>query len=62
MLCIQKPIRADDFVTAQKKREILTGSFAALLIVCAVAARGIYPGATRGAGDFCPGGGGGAWF
>ena len=38
MLCIQKPIRADDFVTAQKKREILTGGFAALLIVCAVAA------------------------
>ena len=47
MLCIQKPIRADDFVTAQKKREILTGGFAALLIVCAVAARVI----TRGHRD-----------
>ena len=47
MLCIQKPIRAGDFVTAQKKREILTGGFAALLIVCAVAARVI----TRGHRD-----------
>lgn len=47
MLCIQKPIRADDFVMAQKKREILTGGFAALLIVCAVAARVI----TRGHRD-----------
>ena len=47
MLCIQKPIRADDFVTAQKKREILTGGFAALLIVCAVAAQVI----TRGHRD-----------
>ena len=47
MLCIQKPIRADDFVSAQKKREILTGGFAALLIVCAVAARVI----TRGHRD-----------
>ena len=47
MLCIQKPIRADDFVTAQKKREILTGGFAALLVGCAVAARVI----TRGHRD-----------
>ena len=47
MLCIQKPIRADDFVTAQKKREILTGGIIALLIVCAVAARVI----TRGHRD-----------
>ena len=47
MLCIQKPIRADDFVTAQKKREILTGDFAALLVGCAVAARVI----TRGHRD-----------
>ena len=47
MLCIQKPIRADDFVTAQKKREILTGDFAALLLGCAVAARVI----TRGHRD-----------
>ena len=39
MLCIQKPIRAGDFVKAQKKRDILTGCIAALLIVCAVAAR-----------------------
>ena len=53
MLCIQKPIRADDFVTAQKKREILTGSFAALLIVCAVAARVITRG-HRGAVYFLP--------
>ena len=34
-------------MTAQKKREILTGGFAALLIVCAVAARVI----TRGHRD-----------
>ena len=47
MLCIQKPIRADDFVTAQKKRAILTGGIIALLIVCAVAARVI----TRGHRD-----------
>ncbi len=47
MLCIQKPIRTDDFVTAQKKREILTGGFAALLVGCAVAARVI----TRGHRD-----------
>ena len=53
MLCIQKPIRADDFVTAQKKREILTGGFAALLIVCAVAARVITRG-HRGAVFFLP--------
>ena len=53
MLCIQKPIRADDFVTAQKKREILTGGFAALLIVCAVAARVITRG-HRGAVYFLP--------
>ena len=44
MLCIQKPIRAGDFVTAQKKRDMLTGGLAALLIVCAVSARVI----TRG--------------
>ena len=53
MLCIQKPIRADDFVTAQKKREILTGGFAALLIGCAVAARVITRG-HRGAVYFLP--------
>ena len=53
MLCIQKPIQADDFVTAQKKREILTGGFAALLIVCAVAARVITRG-HRGAVYFLP--------
>ena len=53
MLCIQKPIRADDFVTAQKKREILTGGFAALLIICAVAARVITRG-HRGAVYFLP--------
>ena len=53
MLCIQKPIRADDFVTAQKKREILTGGFAALLIVCAVAARVITRG-HRGSVYFLP--------
>ena len=53
MLCIQKPIRAGDFVTAQKKREILTGGFAALLIVCAVAARVITRG-HRGAVYFLP--------
>ena len=53
MLCIQKPIRTDDFVTAQKKREILTGGFAALLIVCAVAARVITRG-HRGAVYFLP--------
>lgn len=47
VLCIQKPIRAGDFVTAQKKRDILTGGIAALLIVCAVAARVI----TRGHRD-----------
>ena len=39
MLCIQKPTQAGDFVTAQKKRDILTGGIVALLIVCAVAAR-----------------------
>ena len=53
MLCIQKPIRADDFVTAQKKREILTGGFAALLIGCAVAARVITRG-HRGSVYFLP--------
>jgi len=40
-------MRAGDFVTAQKKRDILTGGIAALLIVCAVAARVI----TRGHRD-----------
>ncbi len=39
MLCIQKPIRAGDFVTAQRKREIVTGSIVTLLIVCAALAR-----------------------
>ena len=53
MLCIQKPIRADDFVAAQKKREILTGGFAALLVGCAVAARVITRG-HRGAVYFLP--------
>ena len=47
MLCIQKPIWAGDFVTAQKKRDILTGGIVALLIVCAVSARVI----TRGHRD-----------
>ena len=47
MFCIQKPIRAGDFVTAQKKQDILTGGIVALLIVCAVAARVI----TRGHRD-----------
>ena len=47
MLCIQEPIRAGDFVTAQKKRDILTGGIVTLLIVCAVAARVI----TRGHRD-----------
>ena len=47
MLCIQKPIRADDFVTAQKKRDILSGGIIALLVGCAVAARVI----TRGHRD-----------
>ena len=40
-------------MTAQKKREILTGGFAALLIVCAVAARVITRG-HRGAVYFLP--------
>lgn len=31
-------------MTAQKKREILTGGIAALLIVCAVAASAEFPG------------------
>ena len=47
MLCIQKPSWAGDFVTGQKKRDILTGGIAALLIVCAVLARVI----TRGHRD-----------
>ena len=47
MLCIRKPIWAGDFVTAQKKRDILTGGIVTILIVCAVAARVI----TRGHRD-----------
>lgn len=47
MLCIQKPVRAGDFVTAQKKRDMLTGGIAAFLIVCAVCARVV----TRGQRD-----------